>query len=212
MRAPSPPRRSSPRDHRRGARLHALDANGALLLAALQLDRLSGAHLGHGRPLQPGPGGQRLQRARRQPLAGDPCDPGAGTEDGGHGPAGCSAAGTPGQRRQPHRGLFLARSPEPGLPRVRRHRSSHGLPGLGRSGRWSLVPFPEYPAGSLPAVRPGCAGLAPGGPGDLLPPHWLDHAGRGAQGRGHQRPAGGGHRHPCGPAPRLPTADWPERR
>ena len=71
----------------------------------LQLDRLPGADLGQGRSLQPGPGGQRLQRARRQPLAGDPRDPGAGPEDRGDGSAGRADAGPDRQCRQPHRGL-----------------------------------------------------------------------------------------------------------
>jgi len=55
-------------DHHRYDVLHAVDAHRDVFLAALFLERLQSQDLDLGRTLQSGPGGQQLQRTRRQPL------------------------------------------------------------------------------------------------------------------------------------------------
>lgn len=75
-------------DDNGGIFLHALDADRNLFLAALLPDRLQRTHLDQGGALQPGSGGQYLQRAGRKSVDRDPRDPGFGAEDGGHGSVG----------------------------------------------------------------------------------------------------------------------------
>jgi len=75
-------------DDNGGIFLHALDAYWDVFLVALFLDRLQRTHLDQGGALQPGSGGQYLQRAGGESVDRDPRDPGFGAEDCCHGSVG----------------------------------------------------------------------------------------------------------------------------